>query len=58
MNVIYKVYLNERVSDVRFPNLKREFRREIVEENCENPHVSLLKYHSEPGICYSVGKVK
>lgn len=59
MNV-YKVYLNERVSDEQFPKLKRFFKREIVEENCENAHVSLAKHMmnnpKEENITYSIGK--
>lgn len=60
MYVIYKVNMNERESDEQFPKLKRMFKREIVEENCENPHLSLNKWNklTEEGICYSIGKVK
>lgn len=61
MNVVYKVYLNERESDSQFPKLKRGFKREIVESGMDNPHLSLVKWLSLPyeeGITYSIGVVK
>lgn len=61
MNVIYKVYLNERESDSQFPNLKRFFKREIVESGMDNPHLELVKWlasNDEVGITYSIGVVK
>lgn len=61
MYVIYKVNMNEREADKQFPKLKRFFKREIVEENCENPHLSLVKWMNadkEEGFCYSIGIIK
>lgn len=61
MNVIYKVYLNERESNSEFPKLKRMFKREIVEQDIDNPHSSLVKWlqnNNENGITYVIGKVK
>ena len=60
MNVIYKVYLNERESDPQFPKLQRFFKREVIESGMENPHLSLVKWLSnkETGITYSIGIVK
>lgn len=61
MNVVYKVDVNEREVDLQFPNLKRMFKREIVESGMENPHLSLVKWLSLPreeGITYSIGIIK
>ena len=61
MDVIYKVYMNERESDAQFPKLKRMFKREVMEENCDNPHLSCAKWNAandEDGVCYSIGNIK
>lgn len=62
MNVVYKVYLNERESDPQFPKLKRMFKREVIESGMDNPHLSMVKWmqSSEPeeGVTYSIGKIK
>jgi len=60
MNVIYKVYLNEREPDSKFPKLKRFFKREVVESGMENPHLALVKWlaNNEAGVTYSIGVVK
>lgn len=61
MNVVYMVFLNERVGDEQFPKLKRHFRREIVAVNVDNPHsmvAHMINICSEQGVTYSVGKVK
>lgn len=61
MNVIYKVYLNERESDGQFPKLKRFFKKEIVESGMDNPHKELVKWlanNDEVGVTYSIGVVK
>jgi hypothetical protein len=61
MNVIYKVYLNERISNSEFPNLKNEFKREVVMDLFENGHLEVAKLimkNKEKGVTYSIGKIK